>query len=50
MKLITSYGGIAGMRIYGSGSNIGFPFGFSVGIFHFKKKWDGLAKISLFVP
>jgi len=47
MKAINSFGGIAGMRIYGGGNNIGFPFGFSVGVFHFKKNWRGKAEISL---
>jgi hypothetical protein len=35
MQMINDFGGIKGMRIYGSGSMVGFPFGFSVGAFHF---------------
>ena len=33
------------MIIYGSGNLINFPFGFSVGNFHFQKGYRGDAKI-----
>ena len=46
MNIIESYGGIYGMRIYGSGQKIGMPFGFSVGAFHFKRDWIGRTDIS----
>jgi hypothetical protein len=46
MELIQSFGGIFGIRIYGSGKNIGFPFGFSVGAFHFKRNYTGDTRIT----
>lgn len=46
MRAINNFGGIYGMRIYGSGNNIGFPFGFSVGVFHFKRDFKGKALIN----
>jgi len=45
MEIINEYGGIYSMIIYGSGTLIGFPFGFSVGNFHFKRNYKGEAKI-----
>ena len=36
MSLINKWGG-KGVLVYGSGHLIGFPFGFSVGAFHFQK-------------
>ena len=47
MDIINSFGAIKGMRIYGSGSTIGFPFGFSVGAFHFQKDFKGGTSIVL---
>ena len=47
MQMINEYGGIKAMRIYGSGTSIGFSFGFSVGAFHFAKGYQGCALISL---
>ena len=41
MDLIAKYGGIRHMIVYGSGIQIGMPFGFSVAMFHFKKGWKG---------
>lgn len=41
MERINAYGGIKGMMIYGSGQLLDFPFGFSVGLFHFQKNWKG---------
>ncbi len=46
MEMIEDYGGIYGMRIYGSGQKVGFDFGFSVGAFHIKKSWKGKTEIS----
>lgn len=40
-------GGVKSIKIYGSGSLIGFPFGFSVGNFHFKKKYNGDTEIKM---
>lgn len=48
MELIQNFGGIFGMRIYGSGRNVGFPFGFSVGAFHFKRYYTGDTNISFY--
>lgn len=45
MNIINSYGGIKSIIIYGSGTLINFPFGFSVGNFHFKKDYKGDTKI-----
>lgn len=41
MDRINKYGGIRSMIVYGSGTLIDFPFGFSVGNFHFKKDYKG---------
>lgn len=41
MERINKYGGIKSMIVYGSGSLIDFPFGFSVGNFYFKKDYQG---------
>jgi len=41
MEMINNYGGIKGMKVYGSGSNVGFPFGFSVGAFYFARDYKG---------
>ena len=41
MNMINNYGGIKSIIIYGSGSLINFPFGFSVGNFHFQKGYKG---------
>lgn len=49
MKMIVDWGGIFAMRIYGSGQRIGFPFGFSVGAFHFKKGWRGPTNIDFWM-
>ena len=45
MDMINRYGGIKSMIIYGSGQLIDFPFGFSVGNFHFKKGYKGETKV-----
>jgi hypothetical protein len=45
MEMINKWGGVKSMIIYGSGSLIGFPFGFSVGNFHFQKGYKGECKI-----
>lgn len=47
MELIKKWGGIKGIKLYGSGSNVGFPFGFSTGTFHFKKGYKGACDIEL---
>ena len=45
MEMINKYGGIKSIIIYGSGQLIDFPFGFSVGNFHFERGYKGEAKI-----
>lgn len=45
MDMINKWGGVKSIIIYGSGSLIGFPFGFSIGNFHFQKKYKGETKI-----
>lgn len=47
MNMINKWGGIKGLRVYGSGSTVGFPFGFSVGAFHFQKNYGGLTELIL---
>jgi hypothetical protein len=47
MQMINNFGGIKGMRIYGSGTTIGLPFGFSVGAFHFAKGYKDDTAITL---
>lgn len=41
MDMINNYGGLKSIIVYGSGNLIGFPFGFSVGNFHFEKDYMG---------
>ncbi len=45
MERINKYGGIKNIIIYGSGQLIDFPFGFSVGNFHFQKGYKGETKL-----
>jgi len=45
MDMIERNGGIHTMLVYGGGQNVGFPFGFSVGAFYFKKGFNGPTKI-----
>lgn len=45
MEMINKYGGIKSIIIYGSGQLIDFPFGFSVGNFHFEKGYKGTTEI-----
>lgn len=45
MDMIGKWGGVKSMVIYGSGSLIGFPFGFSVGNFHFQRNYKGHCEI-----
>jgi hypothetical protein len=45
MERINNYGGIKSALIYGSGQLLDFPFGFSVGLFHFQKQYKGDAKM-----
>lgn len=45
MDMINKYGGIKSILVYGSGQLIGFPFGFSVGNFHFQKQYKGSTKV-----
>ena len=45
MNRINKYGGIKSIIVYGSGDLIGFPFGFSVGNFHFQRAYTGETRI-----
>lgn len=45
MDRIEKWGGVKSILIYGSGQILDFPFGFSVGMFHFKKDYTGDTKI-----
>lgn len=45
MNMINKWGGIKSIIVYGSGQLIDFPFGFSVGNFHFKKNYSGQTRI-----
>jgi hypothetical protein len=45
MDMINRWGGVRSILIYGSGQLIDFPFGFSVGCFHFQKNWEGETRV-----
>ncbi len=45
MDMINDYGGLKSIIVYGSGNLIGFPFGFSVGNFHFEKDYKGKCEL-----
>ncbi len=45
---IREYGGICHIRIYGTGSRVGFPMGNAVGAVHFKRNYCGPIGISYF--
>lgn len=45
MDQIDEYGGIKAMVVYGGGQRIDMPFGFSVGVFHFVKNYNGKTRI-----
>jgi len=45
MEMINKYGGIKSVIIYGIGTLIDFPFGFSVGNFHFEKGYKGKTEL-----
>lgn len=45
MDMINEYGGLKSIIVYGSGTLIGFPFGFSVGNFHFEKGYTGKCEL-----
>jgi hypothetical protein len=50
MDAIIEYGGVKGMLIYGSGHLVGFPFGFSVGAFHFQRGYRGDTRLAFMPP
>lgn len=41
LQLIRSWGGVKHIRHYGSGRDVGFPFGFAVGAVHFERGYRG---------
>jgi len=40
LKAIFKWGGIPHMRIMGTGNSLGFPYGYSIGAFYFKKGYS----------
>lgn len=50
LKKIYEFGGIEHIRYYGTGRDIGFPFGFPVGAVYIKKNYVGPMNISFFKP
>lgn len=46
LNKIRLWGGIPHIRYYGSGRDLGFPFGFAVGAVHMKKGYSGPISIS----
>ena len=47
LMVIKKYGGIRKI-IFFKGSDCGFPFGFPVGAFHFKRNWKGSVEIDYY--
>lgn len=45
MEMINKWGGAKSIIVYGAGTLIGFPFGFSVGNFHFEKGYKGQVEL-----
>lgn len=46
IKEIYQFGGIKGIRLYGTGGSIGFPMGNAVGAFHIQKAYKGDTRFS----
>jgi hypothetical protein len=45
LKLVAEYGGIKEILILGTGTSCGFPLGFAVGVFYFKRGYAGDTRI-----
>lgn len=48
VREIHEYGGIAAIRLYGTGGRLGFPMGNAVGAFHIVRGHSGLTRFSFF--
>lgn len=48
VKEIYAYGGIVGMRLYGTGGRLGFPMGNAIGAIHVARGYSGPTDISFF--
>ena len=48
IKEIDDFGGIQEIRVYGTGSRLGFPMGNAIGAFHIEKDYFGPTKIQLY--
>jgi hypothetical protein len=48
VREIHDFGGIAGLRVYGTGGRLGFPMGNAVGAFHVVRGHSGPTAISLY--
>lgn len=48
VREVYEYGGIAGIRLYGTGGRLGFPMGNAVGAVHVARNYDGPTDFSFF--
>lgn len=48
IREIHDYGGIAEIRVYGTGGSLGFPMGNAVGAFHIERGFAGLTRFSIY--
>ena len=48
MDVIRRFGGMRHIRVYGAGSKMNFPFGFSTSAIHFQKDYCGPIEISFY--
>jgi hypothetical protein len=48
VREVYEFGGIAGMRVYGTGGRLGFPMGNAVGAVHVVRDYPGPADVTLF--
>lgn len=48
IREIYEYGGIAGLRVYGTGGRLGFPMGNAVGAMHIRRGYRGGLDVSMY--
>lgn len=48
VREVYEFGGIAGMRVYGTGGRLGFPMGNAIGAMHVQRGYDGPTPVSFF--
>jgi hypothetical protein len=48
VREVYEFGGLAGIRLYGTGGRLGFPMGNAVGAVHVKRAYDGLCDMSFY--